>query len=314
MMSRFLKHGRSIFNCRSIPILLVVYLYYSNTLCAEAAKILVPGPSVQGMGHVQILSTLTARLVQSGHNVTLLSGSKKCSDKFSASNASQTIFYRSPDATINLKFAPQIEDVKFHDYTWDDQTKIFFGLHDAQAEDCRALVGDVNLLERLKSEKFDILIGDMNTPCDIFIANILGIPWIPVTANREYMCICNYIYRIPAELSYVPQFALYMLTDKMSFLERLGNVLFYIYFNSCLRPFFMREFIKIKEEYNIAPEMDLWEMSSKAEIWLSQTSPVLDYPAPGLPNFVPVGGLGVRPPNALSQVSNFFMKPFHVEY
>ena len=299
-MSRSLIHGCSFFNC--IPVLLVIYLYYSNNLCAEAAKILVPGPAVEGMGHLQVLSTLTARLVQSGHNVTLLSGSKKCSDKLSASNASQTIFYRSPNATINSKIATKIADVKFYDYTSMHQLEIFFGLYDNLAADCRALVSDADLLERLKSEKFDILIGDMITPCDIFIANILGIPWIPVTANREYICISNYVYRIPAELSYVPYLGLYMLTDKMSFLQRLGNVLFYIHFNFYLRPTFMKEFIKIKEEYNIAPGMDIWEMSSKAEIWLSQTSPVLDYPAPGLPNFVPVGGLGVRPPNALSTV------------
>ena len=306
-MSRSLLYGLSFINCipQLIPVLLVIHLDCSKNVCTEAAKILVPGPSIEGMGHFQVLSTLTARLVQSGHNVTLLSGSKKCSDKFSASNASQTIYYRSPNASVNTKIATHFAGVKFYGYTRIHQTEIFFDLYDSMADDCRALVSDADLLERLKSEKFDILIGDMVSPCEIFIANILGIPWIPVTSNREYLCIGNYIYRIPAELSYVPHLGLYMLTDKMSFLERLGNVLFYMIFNAFHRPNLLREFIKIKEEYSIAPEMDIYEMSSKAEIWLSQTSPVLDYPAPGLPNFVPVGGLGVRPPNPLSKVGRF---------
>ncbi|XP_072013478.1 UDP-glucuronosyltransferase 2B1-like [Amphiura filiformis] len=296
----------------SIPlsVLLVQLLSYYlcvglSTLCmtsnsfSHAAKIIIPGPAVQGMGHVQLLSTLTAKLVELGHNVTLLSGSQKCSENFAASNASQTIYYRSPNVTTNPKFAQELADVKFHDYSSVQQINLVWGFYHSLAADCRALLSDDNLFEKLKSEDYDILIGDAITPCDIFIANILKIPWIAVTANREYICVSRFVYRVPSELSYVPMLGLHMLTDRMTFMQRVGNILFYISLNYITMPAFVKDFTQMKREYNIAPDMDLWEMASKAEIWLSQTSTVLDFPAPGLPNVVPVGGLGVRPPNAL---------------
>ncbi|XP_072051750.1 UDP-glucuronosyltransferase 2B7-like [Amphiura filiformis] len=281
---------------------LVYYLFASTCKCSSishAAKVLIPGPALQGMGHIQVLSTLTAKLVELGHNVTLLSGSQKCSEKFAASNASQTIYYRSPNATTNPKFAQELADVKFYDYSLLHHRKIFLAMYNSLAADCRALLSDNNLFEKLKSEEFDILIGDALTPCDIFIANILRIPWIAVTASREYLCISNFVFRVSAELSYVPVVGSHKKTDNMTFMQRVHNTFSYFYLNFKLMPYFLNDFIEMKQEYNIAPNMDLWEMASKAEIWLSQTSTVLDFPAPGLPNIVPVGGLGVRPPNAL---------------
>ncbi|XP_072013472.1 UDP-glucuronosyltransferase 2C1-like [Amphiura filiformis] len=284
-------------------ILLYNYLFYlyGINLTSHAAKIIIPGPVVEGMGHTQVLSTLTSRLVDVGHKVSLLSGSQKCSEKFAASNASQTIYYRSPNATVNAEVGKDLAKVKFYEYNDEDNKDIFIRMYRNMAADCGAILGNNDLLERLKSENFDLLIGDMLSPCDIFIANILDIPWIAVTANRQYVLISNIVYRVPAELSYVPQpFAMHTATDKMSFFERLANVMAYFSMNYLVFPYFMKlEFVKIKEEYNIAPEMDIWEMSSKAELWLTQTSMVLDFPGPGLPNVVPVGGLGVRPRNAL---------------
>ncbi|XP_072051749.1 UDP-glucuronosyltransferase 2B1-like [Amphiura filiformis] len=284
---------------------LVYYLFASICKCnsfSHAAKVLIPGPALQGMGHIQVLSTLTAKLVELGHSVTLLSGSQKCSEKFTASNASQTIYYRSPNATTNPKYAQELADVKFYDYSRIHHRNIFLAMYDSLAADCRALLSDDNLFEKLKSEEFDILIGDALTPCDIFIANIIGIPWIAVTANREYLCISNCVFRVPAELSYSPALGLPDNTDKMTFVQRVLNTFTYFYLNFEMMPYFLKDFIEMKQKYNIAPDMDLWEMASKAEIWLSQTSTVLDFPAPGLPNVVPVGGLGVLPPNALPKI------------
>ncbi|XP_072051751.1 UDP-glucuronosyltransferase 2B1-like [Amphiura filiformis] len=284
----------------------LVYYLFASIICSgnsfsHAAKVLIPGPALQGMGHIQVLSTLTAKLVELGHNVTLISGSQKCSEKFAASNASQTIYYRSPNATTNPKYAQELADVKFYDYSQAQHRKIFLAMYDSLAADCRALLSDNNLFEKLKSDEFDILIGDALTPCDIFIANMLGIPWIAVTASREYICVSNFAFRVPAEISYVPVVGSHNKTDKMTFMQRVHNTLFYFYLNFEIMPQFLKDFIEIKQEYNIAPDMDLWEMASKAEIWLSQTSTVFDFPAPGLPNVVPVGGLGVRPPNALQK-------------
>ena len=284
-----------------------------NSFC-HAAKILVPGPAVHGNGHIQVLSTLTNKLVKLGHNVTLLSGSQTCTKKFAASNASQIIYYRSPYDTVSAKFTQEMADVKFHEYSLDEQQKMFWGFYDSLAADCRALLSDNNLFSELQSSHFDLLIGDATTPCDIFIANVLDIPWIAVTASREYLPVSKFIYRVPIELSYVPMFGM-PLTDKMTFMQRVENTVFYFLLNYCFFPMFLNDFIRIKEEYNIAPHMDFWEMSSKAEIWLAQTSVVIDFPAPGLPNVVDVGGLGVRPPNALPQASktnrhNISEKPF----
>ncbi len=289
---------------------LVVLLYLcaggmnqdGNSFC-HAAKILVPGPAVHGNGHTQVLSTLTNKLVQLGHNVTLLSGSQSCTKKFTASNASQIIYYRSPYASVSANFTQEISDVKFHAYDHKDHMKLAFALYDSIAADCRTILSDNVLFDKLRSERFDLLIGDVATPCDIFIANILHIPWIAVTASREFIGLTKSIYRVPTEVSYVPVIGMHTLTDKMTFMERVANTMFRPFFDYYISPFLLRDFIRIKEEYNIASHMDFWEMSSKAEIWLSQTSLVLDFPAPGLPNVIDVGGLGVRPSNALSQVS-----------
>ena len=268
----------------------------------QTAKIVVPGAVVQGMGHVQVLSTLIAELTRHGHHVTLLSGSDKCSNKFASSNATQIIRYRSPNVTTNSEVEKELASVKFHDYSTVQQLDVFLGIYRGLAADCRAILDDGEFLQRLRMENFVLLIGDVISPCDIFIAHILGIPWIAATANRQYLCVSTWVYRIPAELSYVPQLGLHQYTDRMTFWQRLTNALHYVMMTNKILPYLMHDFIDIKRAYGIAPGMDIWELSSKAEIWLSQTHWVLDYPAPGLPNLVPVGGLGVRPPDALPKV------------
>ncbi len=278
------------------------YLHGLN-LTSMAANILIPGPVVEGMGHIQVLSTLSARLVELGHNVTLLSGSKKCTQKFAASNVSHIVYYRSPNCTVNQEVAQELAKVKFYEYTPQENMDIFLSMYRDMAADCRVLLSNIELLNRLKSAQFDLLIGDIITPCDIFIANLLDIPWIPVTANRQYIFISNFGYKIPAELAYVPQpFGMTSVTDDMTFYQRFQNTVFYFSLNFIVYPNFLREFEEIKQQHNIAPEMDIWELASTAEIWLCQTSVVLDYPGPGLPNYVPVGGLGVRTPGKLPKV------------
>ncbi|XP_075058928.1 UDP-glucuronosyltransferase 2A1-like isoform X3 [Mixophyes fleayi] len=164
---------------------------------------------------------------------------------------------------------------------------------------CNGVIKNKLLLKNLKEENFDVLVSDPLTPCGELIAELLGLPFVysfrfSMGNSMERQC-----GHLPAPFSYVPS-TMAELTDKMSFVERLKNMNFYIFQDI----FFHLVFAGFWDGYfteALGRPTSLCEIMGKAELWLIRTYWDFEYPRPTIPNFQYVGGLHCKPAKPLPE-------------
>ncbi|XP_063314819.1 UDP-glucuronosyltransferase 2C1-like isoform X6 [Pelobates fuscus] len=164
---------------------------------------------------------------------------------------------------------------------------------------CDGVVKNKELLQKLKMEKFDVVFADPVYPCGEIIAEILEVPFVytlRLSAANSMERLCGHL---PSPYSYVPG-AMVALSDKMSFIERLKNTMFYLFqdvlFSTAIAGFWDEYYSNV-----LGRPTSLCEIMGKAEIWLIRTYWDFEYPRPTLPNFEFVGGLHCKPANPLPE-------------
>ncbi|XP_029019108.2 UDP-glucuronosyltransferase 2A1-like isoform X4 [Betta splendens] len=153
------------------------------------------------------------------------------------------------------------------------------------------------IIKKLKDGKYDLLLADPIYPGSDLTAEILGIPLVFTLRFSMAHNVERYCGQLPTPPSYVPA-AMSKLTDKMSFSERLGNVLFYAVQDIMLDRMFWKELDKYYSEIKGKPT-SACQTLSRADIWLMRTYWDFDFPRPLLPNFKFVGGIHCRPAKPL---------------
>lgn len=93
---------------------------------------------------------------------------------------------------------------------------------------CDTLIADSQLVARLQQAKFDVLIADPLVVGGELVAEILRIPFVYSFRFSEANVVERLCGGLPSPPSYVPA-STKGLTDRMSFGERLHNLLFYCY-------------------------------------------------------------------------------------
>ncbi|XP_009872085.1 PREDICTED: UDP-glucuronosyltransferase 2A1, partial [Apaloderma vittatum] len=91
---------------------------------------------------------------------------------------------------------------------------------------CDEVLKNEALLERLRASNFDVFLADPLAPSGELFAEKLGIPFVYTIRFSIGNTVERLCGQLPAPPSYVPA-TLSRLTDRMSFLERLKNTLFY---------------------------------------------------------------------------------------
>lgn len=91
---------------------------------------------------------------------------------------------------------------------------------------CDGVLRDKMLMERLKASAFDVLVADPLVPSGELFAEMLGIPFVYTIRFSLGNTVERLCGGLPAPPSYVPAI-LSRLTDKMSFTERLYNIISY---------------------------------------------------------------------------------------
>ncbi|XP_073322014.1 UDP-glucuronosyltransferase 2C1-like isoform X2 [Pagrus major] len=162
------------------------------------------------------------------------------------------------------------------------------------------------IMKRLKEGKYDLLLADPIYPGSDLTAEILGIPLVfslrfSMAHNWERLC-----GQVPAPPSFVPG-AMSKLTDKMDFLERVWNFLFYALQDAVIDYISWNELDKYYSEVKGKPT-SACEMMSRADIWLMRTYWDFDFPRPFLPNFKFVGGIHCRPAKPLPKDMEEFVQ------
>ena len=165
---------------------------------------------------------------------------------------------------------------------------------------CFDLALDETLLGKLRQKNFDIAIvnmADYNT-CASVIPYKLSIPFIrEEVVPRDAGRLVN-----PAVY---PTNYLFPTTDKMSYMQRLANTLFYIFW-------FVRPDILSPPDAvgTLAPEMPPItneKLRSMAKLYLINHDEIVDYHMATYPDTIPVGGLNTRAPKQLNGELKSFM-------
>ncbi|XP_043095430.1 UDP-glucuronosyltransferase 2C1-like [Puntigrus tetrazona] len=259
------------------------------------------------------LKIILETLIDKGHNVTVLVPNPspfmdtKESDRFSYQHFSLSIttqdlqdffhelLHFSVYETDQLNFL-QIQ-IKFYEFASKHQ--------EISLSYCDGILKSPELMDKLRNGKFDVLLSDPLLPCSDIVAEVLNLPLVytyrfSIAHVLERMC-----GQIPAPPSFVPG-AMSKLTDKMSFTERIINILFYLSVDLTWI-IALKKFDNYYTEYLGRPT-SYCEMMGKADIWLIRTYWDFEFPRPFVPNFKYVGGLHCTPAKPLPEDMEEFVQ------
>ncbi|NXA93714.1 UD11 glucuronosyltransferase, partial [Melanocharis versteri] len=158
---------------------------------------------------------------------------------------------------------------------------------DLEVSSCEQLLQNKELIRYLEESKFDALLTDPFIPCGAILAEHLSIP--AMYFLRGIPCgLADEATQCPRPPSYVPR-GLTDLTDRMSFLQRVKNLLFDIP-SVFLCDFRFQPYSKLASEF-LQREVSVLDLLGKGSVWLLRLEFVLDYPRPLMPNIIPIGGV-----------------------
>ncbi|XP_058631600.1 UDP-glucuronosyltransferase 2A1-like isoform X4 [Onychostoma macrolepis] len=259
------------------------------------------------------LKIVLETLIDRGHNVTVLVPDASL---FMKAKESDRFSYQPFNASVDeQEMRDFIEELVYFSVYETDQLNLlqflmkFYNLasiiQDMCTSYCDGILKSSKLMDKLRNGKFDIVLSDPMYPCSDILAEELNVPLVytfrlSIANVLERMC-----GQIPAPPSFVPG-VMSKLTDKMSFTERIMNMLFYL-----SQDFFAtiawRKFDNYYTEYLGRPT-SYCEMMGKADIWLIRIYWDFEFPRPFLPNFKYVGGLHCTPAEPLPKDMEEFVQ------
>ncbi|XP_012864474.1 PREDICTED: UDP-glucuronosyltransferase 2B31-like isoform X1 [Dipodomys ordii] len=253
-------------------------------------------------------------LVQRGHEVTVLTSSAAVHVDSGKSSPFKFETFPTPLTTKeferHFKHSVNIWTYEFPKYSiWKLYSKMqsMFEEHSDVLESlCKYMIFNEKLRKTLQESKFDVLLADPVVPCGELLAELLKIPLVyslRFFPGNEYEKQCG---GLPFPPSYVPV-ALSELSDRMSFMERVKNMMNVIFFDLYFQTFNEKKWNQFYSEVLGRPTTIL-ELMAKADIWLIRTYWDFDFPRPLLPNFEFVGGLHCKPAKPLPEEMEKFVQ------
>ncbi|XP_038054712.1 UDP-glucuronosyltransferase 2B20-like [Patiria miniata] len=155
-------------------------------------------------------------------------------------------------------------------------------------QECDDLLGDSTAMERLRKEKFDMLVVDDMIPCGPLLAQALDIPFVHSSVFFVVPSKHGRWTGLPIDPSYIPERNM-GLTNKMTFLQRVQNVLahwFYGFFFFRMGVCNFDGYDKLKVKYNIKPEISTLESHKQALLYFLHGSFALEFARPMQPNTI----------------------------
>ncbi|XP_034461805.1 UDP-glucuronosyltransferase 2C1-like [Hippoglossus hippoglossus] len=168
-------------------------------------------------------------------------------------------------------------------------------IHSVWYDAISQLLDDENMVKRLKDAQYDLVLTDPAVAPGVLLAKYLKLPlvlnvrWIPSGDGQFAIA--------PSPLSYIPVPGS-GLTDKMNFMQRIKNLLFYgiILFQ---HKFLIGPIYDVACSKYIEGECDIISMLQDADIWLFRSDFVFDFPRPTMPNVIYIGGFQCKPAQPL---------------
>ncbi|XP_059193052.1 UDP-glucuronosyltransferase 2A2-like [Centropristis striata] len=180
----------------------------------------------------------------------------------------------------------------------------FYQMHVEVLRMLEDMFENAQLMQSLRDAKYDLVLTDPATGAGVLMAHRLG---LPLVFNVRWTVQGEGHHAIaPTPLSYVP-IPMSELTDKMTFPQRVKNILIY---------FFTRWQIWYVTDPNYIPfvhrhfgdDVHYMELFQAADIWLMRNDFTLEFPRPTMPNIVYMAGFQCKPSKPLSKELEDFVQ------
>ncbi|KAM4592403.1 UDP-glucuronosyltransferase 2B17-like [Odontesthes bonariensis] len=153
------------------------------------------------------------------------------------------------------------------------------------------------LLQSIQEAQYDLVLTDPAMPVGVIIAHYLRLPLVlnvRWTSHGE-----GHFSIAPSPLSYVPLTGT-ELSDKMNFLQRVLNVILFIFNEYQTVQYVIPHYAGLLEKY-FGPDADYRSMFQAADLWLMRVDFVFEFPRPTMPNVVYMGGFQCKPAKPLPE-------------
>ncbi|XP_016347292.1 UDP-glucuronosyltransferase 2C1-like isoform X1 [Sinocyclocheilus anshuiensis] len=159
------------------------------------------------------------------------------------------------------------------------------------------MIEDQQLMQSLKAANYDLILTDPAMLGGIILGHYLK---LPIVYNVRWTVYSEAHFLIaPSPLSYVP-FPMLELSDRMSFLERVKNVVMYT-ITEILVALLITPISNALCEQFIGPGTSYFSLTQSADLWLHRVDFIFEFPRPTMPNIVYMGGFQCKPSKPLPQ-------------
>ncbi|XP_071500851.1 UDP-glucuronosyltransferase 2B23-like [Diadema antillarum] len=168
-------------------------------------------------------------------------------------------------------------------------------------EDCRATLGDRDLMDRLSRAKFDVTVLDTTWLCSILLSEYLNTTNILLNPMASQYYIANLLSGAPFLPAVIPG-GILGLPQRMTFLQRVSNVVSLIVLKQLFHLY--GTFIDpLRDEFGILQDKSVSDYMANFSLILMSMDPVMDLIVPFPPSVIEVGGLLTKPAQQLNKVA-----------
>lgn len=166
-----------------------------------------------------------------------------------------------------------------------------------------AMFNNVILMRQLQMTNFDIVLADPFFPGGVMLARYLN---LPIVLFGRWMPTEDIHFKIaPSPLSYVPVLNS-RLTDRMSFTQRLKNIIMYGFGNLVNHIFIYSSYNDLCSRY-LKSDESIYTLYTQADIYLMKFDFALEFLRPSMPNAIYIGGFHTKPAKPLPPDLKYFM-------
>ena len=185
-----------------------------------------------------------------------------------------------------------------------DVMELFYQIHKQVVKMIEEMFEDSELMQRLRDAKYDLVLTDPGVATGVLLAHRLGLPLVfnvRWTVQGE-----GHVAIAPSPLSYVPIPGT-KLTDKMTFSQRVKNILFYVFTRFQIWYISDRNYIPLVHRY-FGNHVHYMELFQAADIWLMRNNFIFEFPRPTMPNVIYMSGFQCKPSKPLSRELDDFVQ------
>ncbi|XP_062922150.1 UDP-glucuronosyltransferase 2C1-like [Mobula hypostoma] len=177
--------------------------------------------------------------------------------------------------------------------------QLWYALHQYHQRSAHIIDGifkNKPVLKQLEDAKFDLVLTDPASISGSMIAYYLKVPL--VYNVRWFISGEAHFLLAPSPASHTP-IPGSQLTNKMTFLQRMQNVILYIIQITLSDYLIYPIYEKVCHQF-LGPDTDINTILMKADVWLMRVDFVFEFPRPTMPNIVYVGGFQCKPAQPLA--------------